>query len=65
LGTEGLPLIDFREMFKFKGERMPDMRTIKQDTVNRFCLFRNQNYSRILKDAQKVKAKAGKKNETR
>ena len=34
------------------------MRTIKQDTVNRFWLFRARKYARILKEAQEVN-KAG------
>ncbi len=41
------------------------MRTIKQDTVNRFWLFRARKYARILKEAQEVKTKAGQKKETR
>ncbi len=40
------------------------MRTIKQDTVNRFWLFRVRKYARILKEAQEVN-KARNKNETR
>ncbi len=37
------------------------MRTINQDTVNSFYLFRNQKYSRILKEAQKTRAKLERK----
>lgn len=39
------------------------MRTINQDTAIHFCLFSSKKYARIVKEAQKVKAQAEKKNE--
>ena len=41
------------------------MRTINQEAANRFYRFRSKKYARILKEAQKVKIKAGNKNGTR